>query len=88
MCPLNAIKFLTSTFENDVLIPKCNLLHNGTSQRGFQLKDGLRLIWNRAEQMDSAIIDAVLAYEETRQAECTVHRLQTTSRVFYCTAGG
>lgn len=51
---------MTSTLENDVLIPKCSLLHNSTSQRGFQLKDGLRVIWNRVQQMDGTIIDLVL----------------------------
>lgn len=45
--------FFMSTLENDVLIPKCNLLHNSTSQQGFQLKDGLRVIWNRVEQMEA-----------------------------------
>ena len=55
--PIDAIGFLVSTLENVVLIPKCNLLHNSASQRGFQPRDGLRAIWNRVEQMDGTIID-------------------------------
>lgn len=38
-----------STLENDVLIPKCNLLHNHESQRGFQLKR-----WTRSDLEQSA----------------------------------
>lgn len=58
--PINASGFLMSTLENEVLIHKCNPLHNSESQQGFQHKDGLRLIWNRVQQMDSTIIDLVL----------------------------
>lgn len=56
-----------STLENDVLIPKRNLLRNGASRRGFQPKDGRRVIWNRVEQMDSATIDLALGWHGIQQ---------------------